>query len=69
MKFNVFVNKEAVLFIGGNPDKGKMPIISMDLTNPQILVDAESGRIIITETVGKPKQTTKKGVKYSGNMD
>jgi len=54
MNFNVFVDKKTTLFIGGNPVKGQIPVITIDLTRPQLLVDVDKGTITIIETSGKP---------------
>jgi len=60
MNFNVFVNKETALFIGGNPAKGQIPVITTTLKNPQILVDTDKGTIVIIETTGTHGPVIKK---------
>uniref|UniRef100_A0A6M3KQS6 Uncharacterized protein n=1 Tax=viral metagenome TaxID=1070528 RepID=A0A6M3KQS6_9ZZZZ len=50
MKTNIWLKKNIVIFIGGDPEKNKPPIITLELTNPQIVFDADSDKIIITET-------------------
>lgn len=43
-------NPEVSLFIGGDPKKGKKPLLTAKLERPQILVDVEKNTITIVET-------------------
>ena len=60
MNLNIWINKKTALFIGGNPTKGQVPVITTDVSNPQLLIDTDKGTIVIIETTSKPEQPTKK---------
>lgn len=48
-EFNVWIRKTTTVIIGGQGDK-PIPVVTMELTNPQIKIDEEKGTITITET-------------------
>lgn len=54
MKLNVWIPKLTTIFIGGDPSKGTKPIITLELQEPQLLVDTEAG--IITIVVSSEKK-------------
>jgi len=37
------------LYVGGDPEKGKAPILTVTLEKPQILIDPEKNTITIVE--------------------
>jgi len=41
------------IFAGGDPNKGEPPELTIELREPQIMVDPEKGQIIIKETKTK----------------
>lgn len=41
---------DVALFLGGNPDKGEAPLITVKLEKPQVLIDWKKKTITITET-------------------
>ena len=47
--FTVWIRKPTTLMVGGVTNK-PVPTIIATLTNPQIIVDEENGKITITET-------------------
>lgn len=49
--FTVWLKQANVaLYIGGNPEKGQAPVITMTVEKPQILFDPEKNTITIIET-------------------
>lgn len=50
MKTTVWIKRKIVIFIGGDPVKGQAPELTLDMNNPQILVDHDTGKITIIET-------------------
>ncbi len=50
MKTTVWIKKKMVIFAGGDPNKGQHPELTVEVNNPQILVDTEKGQIVILET-------------------
>ena len=50
MKITVWIKKRMVIYAGGDPNKGQAPEITIEIENPQILVDSTTGQIIILET-------------------
>ncbi|MFZ4436815.1 MAG: hypothetical protein ACOYOS_00145 [Syntrophales bacterium] len=50
MKATVWQKKKTTMFIGGDPAKGQVPEITLELENPQILFDSDSGTITVVET-------------------
>ena len=39
-----------MLYLGGNPEKGQPPVVTVKLDKPQIIVDPVKNTIIIIET-------------------
>ena len=50
MKTTIWIKKPMVIYAGGNPNTGQAPELTIELTNPQILIDPEKNQIIILET-------------------
>lgn len=50
MKTTVWKKDKVVIYIGGDPTKGQVPDITLELNNPQIQLDTEKNHIIIVET-------------------
>lgn len=50
MQANIWLKKKITLFIGGDPAKGQAPVMTIELGDPQILVDPEKGTLVILET-------------------
>jgi len=50
MKYNLWIKKKVAVYIGADPAKGQAPEITFEMTNPQILVDSDTGKITIIET-------------------
>ena len=50
MKVTIWRNMNIVVYIGGDPEKGKAPEITLELEKPQIQMDTNKNTIIITET-------------------
>ena len=51
MKLTIWLKGEkATLFIGGDIEHGKAPIITAELKNPQILIDPDKCLVKIIET-------------------
>jgi len=47
---NVWLKSNAVVYVGGDPSKGKAPILTITLEKPQVLIDPEKNTIVILET-------------------
>ena len=61
MNFNVWIDKKASVFIGGDPSKGAKPVITLSLMSPQVLIDTDKGTVTIVETTGaNPSAPVKK---------
>lgn len=45
----IWIRKATAVFIGGEGDK-PVPVITAELTNPQVIIDTEKGIITIVET-------------------
>lgn len=51
MEFTFFLKKEVTLYMGADPNKGGVPLLTaVRVTNPQILIDPEKGTVTIVET-------------------
>jgi hypothetical protein len=50
MKTTLHKNNKVTIYIGGNPAKGTIPEVTLELISPQILYDSTSNIIIIEET-------------------
>jgi hypothetical protein len=50
MKTTIWQKKKITIFIGGDPAKGQVPEITLELDNPQLLFDSETASMIIVET-------------------
>lgn len=50
MKTNLWIKRKVTIFMGGDPTKGEAPEITIELHEPQIMVDSDKGQIIIKET-------------------
>lgn len=51
MEYTFWLKKEATIFMGGDPNKGAAPSLTVvKVANPQILIDPEKGIITIVET-------------------
>ena len=51
METTIFKNAERVtLYVGGDPKKGEVPEITIELIRPQVLVDSKTNIILIKET-------------------
>jgi len=50
MKTNIWLKKKVTIYIGGDPEKNQPPVITLELENPQIVFDANTDKMIITET-------------------
>jgi hypothetical protein len=49
--FNIWLKGGMVtLYVGGDPEKGKAPVITATFEKPQILVDPEKNTITIIDT-------------------
>lgn len=43
-------HSDVTLYIGGNPNKGEIPVVTATLEKPQIVFDPEKKTITIVET-------------------
>ena len=50
MKTTVWQKKKVVIYVGGDPSKGQVPDLTIEIDNPQIQLDSNNNIIIITET-------------------
>jgi hypothetical protein len=50
MKTTVWKKTKAVIYIGGDPGKGTVPEITIEIKNPQFQYDSETSTVIITES-------------------
>ena len=51
MEYTFFLKKEATIYMGGDPEKGGVPVLTVvRVKNPQLLIDPEKGTITIIET-------------------
>lgn len=46
---NVWLKANATIYIGGDPAKGKSPVVTVTLVNPQVLIDPEKNTITVLE--------------------
>lgn len=49
MQTTIWLRKRMSIFMGGDPNKGENPEITIDVKDPQIMIDPEKGQIIIKE--------------------
>jgi hypothetical protein len=50
MKTTVWKKGKVTIFVGGNPAAGQNPEVTLELTDPQILVDSDKNIITIVES-------------------
>ncbi len=51
MKLNIWLKgNKTTLYIGGDPEKGQAPVVTAELTDPQILIEPDKYSIKIVET-------------------
>jgi hypothetical protein len=50
VKTTIWRRNRIVIYIGGDPAKGQNPELTIELENPQVLIDSESNIITIVET-------------------
>jgi hypothetical protein len=50
MKITLHKRDKATIYIGGNPAKGTVPEVTIEMISPQILLDTNSNIIVIDET-------------------
>ena len=50
MKANVWLKKKIVIYIGGNPEKGENPVITLEMDNMQAQFDTDKNAVIIFES-------------------
>jgi len=50
MKTTIWKQEKIVIYIGGDPSKGQIPEITIELDNPQIRFDSDNNTVIIAET-------------------
>jgi hypothetical protein len=50
MKATVWQKKKVTIFIGGDPTKGQIPEITLEMENPQILFESDTATMTIVET-------------------
>lgn len=53
MDLNVWLKGKSVIYIGGDPEKGIQPTVTISLNQAQVVVDETKGVIKISETVIK----------------
>jgi hypothetical protein len=53
MEITVWLNDQSKIFIGGDPEKGQKPLITVGAKAPQILISEEKNKIVIVETTTK----------------
>lgn len=49
MKTTVWENRNIVIYLGGDPEKGEKPEITIEINEPQIMIDSYKNIIIIKE--------------------
>lgn len=54
MEITVWLKDNAKIFIGGDPDKGQKPLVTVGAKMPQILISEERNKITIVETATTP---------------
>ena len=50
MKTTIWLKKNIVIYIGGNPEKGEPPVITLDVKEPQITFDTNKSSVQISES-------------------
>lgn len=51
MKVTIWLRGDkTTLYVGGDPEKGKAPVVTVELKDPQILIEPDKYLIIIKET-------------------
>jgi hypothetical protein len=50
MKTNIWKKEKVTIFIGGDPAKGQVPEITLEMDRPQIMIDSEKNIIVLVET-------------------
>ena len=50
MKITLWQNRQIVMYIGGDPENGKSPELTIEMDSPQIKVDTDKPIIVIEET-------------------
>lgn len=51
MELTIWLKDNAKIFIGGDPEKGQKPLITVGAKQPQILISEERNKIVIVETL------------------
>lgn len=51
MRINIWLKGgQTTMFIGGDPEKREIPVVTAELKDAQILIDPDSRRVTIIET-------------------
>lgn len=50
MKTTIWMKKKVVVQIGGQPEKGVPPLLTLEMDDPQIIFDEHDGKIRVVET-------------------
>ena len=50
MKTNIWLKSNITIYVGGDPEKGKPPIITLEMKEPQIIFDTDKYTVNIIET-------------------
>jgi hypothetical protein len=50
MKTTVWKKNIVTIYVGGDPAKGQIPELTIELNNPQILTDSDKNVMVIVET-------------------
>lgn len=47
---NVWLKDKVSIYVGGRPEKGQQPLLTISIDSPQIIVDKERNIVYIVET-------------------
>ena len=51
MKLTIWLKgNKTTLYVGGDPEKGQVPVVTAELQDPQILIEPDKYTVIIKET-------------------
>jgi len=50
MQVSIWQKKKVTVFIGGDPEKGESPVITLEMDNPQIKFDANKNTMVVFES-------------------
>jgi len=51
MDYTILLKKPVTIYVGGSPDRGLVPPLTISkVKNPQLVIDSEKGTIIIMES-------------------